>query len=55
MATQLEQNGCDRYTIMFALNHTDTSITAVYDRSLHLKNKLNALKVWNKIITQNIP
>ena len=55
MATQLEQNGCDRYTIMFALNHTDTSSTAVYDRSLHLKNKLNALRVWNKIITQDIP
>ena len=50
MATKLEQDGCDRYTIMFALNHTDTSITAVYDKSMHFNKKLTALQKWNKVL-----
>ena len=53
MATTLEECGYDRYTIMFALNHTDTSITAVYDKSSHLTKKKMALEEYQNQILIN--
>lgn len=46
LATGLEDQDFDRFTITCVLNHTDASVTGVYDRSLHIKRKLKALLAW---------
>jgi len=46
LATTLEELDFDRFSVKCVLNHTDTSVTAVYDRSLHVRRKLKALMAW---------
>ena len=33
---------------MTVLNHTDSSVTSIYNRSHQFKQKLEALKFWNE-------
>ena len=51
MATEMENQGISRTHIMFALNHTDNTVTGVYERSKHFSSKLSCLQCWNKLIT----
>ena len=34
--------------IMTVLNHTDSSVTSIYNRSSYFKQKLEALNFWNE-------
>ena len=51
MATLLEENGFDRFSVQCVLNHTDRSVTGIYDRSEHLRRKQNALDKWADILS----
>ena len=53
MATHLEDIGTHRYDITCVLNHTDNSVTSVYDRSHHVERKLNGLKAWERILQKS--
>ncbi len=48
MATFLGDNGFNKDRIMTVLNHTDSSVTSIYNRSHHFKQKLEALNFWNE-------
>jgi integrase len=56
IATALEEHEVDRFTIQCVLNHSDNSITAVYDRSSHVKRKRRALERWQHLLfeTDNV-
>ena len=56
LATNLEDQNIDRFTVKCVLNHTDSSVTGVYDRSLHVGRKLTALLAWENqlFLTDNI-
>ena len=56
LATALEEEELDRFTIQCVLNHTDNSITAVYDRSSHVNRKRRAFERWEQLLfeTSNI-
>ena len=47
MATFLGDNSIEHKRILSVLNHSDYSVTAIYNRSLDFKNKLNTLIFWN--------
>ena len=51
MATLLEEDGFDRFSVQCVLNHTDGSVTGIYDRSEHLRRKQNALDKWADILS----
>ena len=53
MATHLEDIGTHRYDITCVLDHTDNSVTSVYDRSHHVERKLNGLKAWERILQKS--
>ena len=48
MGTFLGDNGFNKDRIMTVLNHTDSSVTSIYNRSHHFKQKLEALNFWNE-------
>lgn len=50
MATWLAANGTERMTISKLLNHSDRSITAVYDRYSYDREKRSALESWSKFL-----
>lgn len=53
MATFLGDNGIYK-RILSVLNHSDNSVTDIYNRSLDFKNKLQTLTFWNNSITMGI-
>ena len=53
MATALADEGLSRFSIKCALNHTDRSVTGIYDRSEHLIRKRAALAAWNSLLGAN--
>ena len=48
MGTFLGDNGFNKDRIMTVLNHTDSSVTSIYNRSNYFKQKLEALNFWNE-------
>ena len=48
MATFLGDNSFDNQNIMLVLNHSDNSVTAIYNRSEQFLKKLKILNFWNK-------
>jgi integrase len=49
VATMLTEHGyADRFILKRILNHMDTDVTAVYDRSLYDTQKRNALESWGR-------
>ena len=50
IATELERKGVSRHDLMHVLNHTDNSVTAIYDRSEHIQQKRTALSLWAEIL-----
>ena len=50
MATALADSGVDEFAIKYALNHKDSSVTGVYNRSQHLKRKTLALASWYDLV-----
>jgi len=55
MATALADAGVDEFAIKYALNHKDSSVTGVYNRSQHLKRKTLALASWYDLVSVNKP
>ena len=51
MATALADAGVDEFAIKYALNHKDSSVTGVYNRSQHLKRKTLALATWYDLVS----
>jgi integrase len=51
-ATRMAELQVPRFTIARVLGHSDTSITAVYDRASYRDEKLEALKRWVKFIDE---
>ena len=51
MATALADAGVDEFAIKYALNHKDSSVTGVYNRSQHLKRKTLALASWYDLVS----
>jgi integrase len=45
-ATFMGSMGCDRTTLGAILNHSDSSVTAIYDRSTRDLEKRRALAKW---------
>ena len=54
IATFLGDNGIEYKKILSVLNHSDKSVTAIYNRSLDFKNKLQTLTFWNNSIKMGI-
>ena len=50
MATALADAGIDQFAIKCALNHKDSSVTGVYDKSYHIKRKSLALARWRDLV-----
>ena len=50
MATFLGDKGIEYRRIISVLNHSDSSVTSIYNRSLDYQNKLKTLDLWNKAI-----
>ena len=48
MGTFLGDKGFNKDRIMTVLNHTDSSVTSIYNRSHQFKQKLEALNFWNE-------
>ena len=48
MATFLGDHDFNKDKIMTVLNHTDSSVTSIYNRSNYFKQKLEALNFWNE-------
>ena len=48
MGTFLGDNGFNKDKIMTVLNHKDSSVTSIYNRSNYFKQKLEALNFWNE-------
>ena len=53
IATALADDGVDQFAIKCALNHKDSSVAGVYNRSHHIKMKCAALAKWRGLIKQN--
>jgi integrase len=53
MATALADAGVDEFAIKYALNHKDSSVTGVYNRSHHLKRKTLALSKWYDLVSES--
>ena len=53
MATFLGDNGIEYKRILSVLNHSDYSVTAIYNRSLDFKNKLETLNFWNNSLIKS--
>ena len=51
MATALADAGVDEFAIKYSLNHKDSSVTGVYNRSQHLKRKTLALSKWYDLVS----
>ena len=45
-----EDMDTERFTIQCVLNHTDKSVTGVYDRSRHIVRKRRALELWENLL-----
>lgn len=54
MATFLGDNGIEYKKILSVLNHSDNSVTAIYNRSVDFKNKLKTLTFWNNSIKNKL-
>ena len=50
MATFLGDKGIEYRRIVSVLNHSDNSVTSIYNRSLDYQNKLKTLDLWNKAV-----
>ena len=46
VATNLSKLGVDRFLLQRIVNHTDSGVTAIYDRYSYLKEKRDALQKW---------
>lgn len=46
VATNLSKLGVDRFLLQRIMNHTDTSVTKIYDRYSYLDEKREALQKW---------
>ena len=46
VATNLTKLGVDRFLLQRVMNHTDTSVTKIYDRYNYLDEKREALQQW---------
>ena len=46
VATNLSKLGTDRFIIQKIINHSDGSVTAIYDRYSYLDEKREALQKW---------
>ena len=46
IATNLSKLGVDRFLLHRILNHTDSGVTAIYDRYSYLEEKREALQKW---------
>ena len=53
MATELEVKGASRHDLMCLLNHTDNTVTGIYDRSDHQQQKLKFLSLWAQLMTKD--
>jgi len=51
-ASQMTSMGVPRLTVSKILNHTETGITAVYDRHSYDQEKRDALALWGKKLEQ---
>jgi len=49
-ATRMAEMKIPRFTVSRVLGHSDTSITATYDRASYRDEKLAALSLWEKFI-----
>ena len=45
-ATNLSKLGVDRFLLHRIVNHTDSGVTAIYDRYSYLEEKREALQKW---------
>jgi integrase len=45
-ATEMARLGVSRFTISRVLNHSDRSVTGIYDRHSYLSEKRHALEIW---------
>ena len=50
-ATRMAEMQVPRFTVSRVLGHSDTSITATYDRASYRAEKLDALLLWEKFIS----
>ena len=50
IATELERKGVSRHDLMYVLNHTDNTVTAIYDRSEHMQQKRTSLNLWAELL-----
>jgi integrase len=50
VATEMGRLGVSRFIIGKVLNHTDRSVTGIYDRHAYLKEKCEALEVWGEYL-----
>ena len=46
VATNLSKLGVDRFLLQRIVNHTDSGVTAIYDRYSYLEEKRDALQKW---------
>ena len=46
VATNLSKLGVDRFLLQRIVNHTDSGVTAIYDRYSYLGEKRDALQKW---------
>ena len=46
VATNLSKLGVDRFLIQRIINHSDKSVTAIYDRYSYINEKREALQKW---------
>lgn len=53
MATWLSENGVPPHVIGALLNHTDNSVTAIYNRNEYLAEKQEALTLWAKEVGES--
>jgi integrase len=53
MATTLADSGLDQFAIKYALNHKDSSVTGVYNKSHHIKRKTLALASWYDLVSKS--
>ena len=50
IATEIERKGVSRHDLMYVLNHTDNTVTAIYDRSEHMQQKRTSLSLWAELL-----
>ncbi len=51
-ATEMGRLGIPRFTIARVLNHSDRSVTAIYDRHTYLEEKRRALEAWGQYLAE---